>query len=83
MAEHFGGDANGVSSLNDELAKYSKKYPFEILCKKIVPEGVDVVNKERYLDDDDFLELFGMTFADYEALPRWKQLRAKKMVKLF
>ncbi|XP_063673911.1 advillin-like isoform X3 [Bolinopsis microptera] len=83
VAEHFGGDANGVSSLNDELAKYSKKYPFEILCKKIVPEGVDVVNKERYLDDDDFLELFGMTLADYEALPRWKQLRAKKMVKLF
>ena len=46
MKEHFGGDANGVMSLNEELAKYSKKYPYEVLVKKIVPEGVDVVNKE-------------------------------------
>lgn len=38
---------------------------------------------QRYLKDDDFLELFGMTLSDYDALPRWKQLRAKKMVKLF
>ncbi|KAL5262308.1 hypothetical protein ACHWQZ_G007886 [Mnemiopsis leidyi] len=83
VKEHFGGDCNGVLSLNEELAKYSKKYPYEILVKKIVPEGVDVVNKERYLTDDDFLELFGMTLSDYDALPRWKQLRAKKMVKLF
>ena len=46
VKEHFGGDSNGVLSLNEELAKYSKKYPYEILVKKIVPEGVDVVNKE-------------------------------------
>ena len=46
MKEHFGGDSNGVLSLNEELAKYSKKYPYEILVKKIVPEGVDVINKE-------------------------------------
>ena len=46
MKEHFGGDSNGVLSLNEELAQYSKKYPYEILVKKIVPEGVDVVNKE-------------------------------------
>ena len=46
MKEHFGGDSNGIISLNEELAKYSKKYPYEVLVKRIVPEGVDVVNKE-------------------------------------
>ena len=66
MKEHFGGDSNGIISLNEELAKYSKKYPYEVLVKRIVPEGVDVVNKEVQiliideLPDEDYLCLMNL-----------------------
>ena len=46
LKQNFSGETNGVISLEEELAKYSKKYPYEVLVRKIVPEGVDVVNKE-------------------------------------
>ena len=42
--QHFG--EGGLASLEDELAMYSKKYSYDILKENIVPEGVDVVNKE-------------------------------------
>lgn len=45
LSKEFGGDQVMIN-LEEELAKYSRKYPFEILVKSIVPDGVDVVNKE-------------------------------------
>ena len=44
IKQHF--CEGGVASLEDELAKYSKKYSYDILKERIVPEGVDVINKE-------------------------------------
>lgn len=70
-------------SVDEELQKYSMKHPYEVLVKQVVPEGVDIVNKERYLTDSDFEDIFGMTLEEYDTLPQWKRLRLKKSVKLF
>ncbi|XP_074524428.1 advillin [Halichoeres trimaculatus] len=43
-----------------------------------LPEGVDPTQKENYLSDSDFAEVFGITKDDFVSLPRWKQLNMKK-----
>ena len=53
-----------VSSVDEELEKYSRKYPFEVLVKNIVPDGVDVVNKEvRWLRECEVC-LFSLNLGD-------------------
>ncbi|TYZ59913.1 hypothetical protein PybrP1_006896 [[Pythium] brassicae (nom. inval.)] len=46
-------------------------------------DGIDIVNKERYLSDAEFLEVMGSTKAEFANLPKWKQVAKKKEVKLF
>ena len=45
--------------------------------------GVDPTRKEEYLDDSEFLELFGVDKASFAALPKWKRDAQKKKLSLF
>ena len=48
-----------------------------------IPDGVDAANKEMYLSDADFEELFGMSKDEWGKVPKWKRTNKKKTLKLF
>jgi len=50
---------------------------------KVLPKGVDPVNKEKYLSDEDFLSMFGITKAEYEKKPGWKRELLKKQCGIY
>eukprot|EP00931_Biecheleriopsis_adriatica_P064614 TRINITY_DN39368_c0_g1_i1.p1 TRINITY_DN39368_c0_g1~~TRINITY_DN39368_c0_g1_i1.p1 ORF type:complete len:307 (-),score=82.10 TRINITY_DN39368_c0_g1_i1:103-1023(-) len=60
-------------------------YTLEQLTDKRVWEKLDVVATERetYLPESVFSELFGMSKADFAKLPKWKKENAKKKHGLF
>lgn len=39
--------------------------------------------REQYLDDKDFMEVFGMSKSDFSSQPKWKQVSQKKAKELF
>jgi len=41
------------------------------------PADVDPARREQYLSDSDFQSVFGMSFADFQKSPKWKQQNAK------
>jgi hypothetical protein len=47
------------------------------------PDGIDVHNREKYLDAVEFEQVFGMTLSKFEALPKWKQSNLKKEKRLY
>ncbi|CAM4856581.1 unnamed protein product [Rotaria socialis] len=61
------------------------KYSYEILVKPAdeLPEDVNPELREIHLNDDEFLQHFKMTYAEYTAKPVWRQKELKKMAKLF
>ena len=46
-------------------------------------EGVDPSCREQYLDDKEFVEVFGMSKSEFASQPKWKQLSQKKAKELF
>ena len=46
-------------------------------------DGIDLAVKEAYLSDEEFKEVFGKDRDGFAALPRWRQLDAKKRLGLF
>lgn len=56
-------------------------YSYEQL--KSPTAGVDPTRKEEYLDDSEFLELFGVDKVSFAALPKWKKDTQKKKLGLF
>ncbi|CAN0423941.1 unnamed protein product, partial [Ectocarpus sp. 12 AP-2014] len=44
---------------------------------------VDPSCREQYLGDEEFVEVFGMSKADFAKQPKWKQVSAKKAKELF
>ncbi|CAM9773741.1 unnamed protein product [Ectocarpus sp. 12 AP-2014] len=46
-------------------------------------DGVDPSCREQYLGDEEFVEVFGMSKADFAKQPKWKQVSAKKAKELF
>lgn len=76
-----GGGA--VSNAQKELAKFSATYPYEVLLKRPLPEGVDASKLENHLNADDFKKVFGVTLEEYNAMPKWKRDAKKKESKLF
>lgn len=48
-----------------------------------LPEGVDILKREAYLDDDTFEKLFGMTKMKFYRLAKWRQKQKKIEVHLF
>uniref|UniRef100_A0A8C4RWP4 Supervillin n=1 Tax=Erpetoichthys calabaricus TaxID=27687 RepID=A0A8C4RWP4_ERPCA len=76
--------------VEDVLARLCKRiYPLEELLARPLPEGVDPLNLELYLSDEDFEgQLLGkkaleMTREEFEGLPSWKQGNLKKAKGLF
>jgi len=74
-----------TSSVAAELAKFtvSAKYTFAQLCGSNLPEGVDATQKEQYLLEDEFKTRFGITRAEFNALPGWKKNNARKKAGLY
>ncbi|XP_042327221.1 supervillin isoform X9 [Sceloporus undulatus] len=76
--------SNQIILVEDVLAKLCKKlYPLADLLARPLPEGVDPLNLEIYLSDDDFETALQMTREEYNALPSWKQVNLKKAKGLF
>ena len=48
-----------------------------------LPDGVDTQCLEKYLNDEDFEQVFGMQRSDFENLLKWKQIQLRKSKQLF
>ncbi|XP_032801853.1 villin-1 [Petromyzon marinus] len=88
------GDAAAIktitSSLNDEKQGSNEgpvpTFPAEDLVNKTteeLPEGVDPACKEKYLSEDAFVRVLGITRGEFVAMPVWKQQNLKKAKGLF
>lgn len=73
----------GATTAAEELAKYSKTYPYEELLKRPLPDGVDPVYLENHLQEEDFKKVFNLSHQEFMALPKWKRDGLKKEKKLF
>jgi len=63
-----------------------EKFPFKTLLEKDpdkLPEGVDLLHKELHLTEDEFKEIFKMSYDSFKVLPTWRQKYLKKEVGLF
>ncbi len=60
-----------------EYLDFSTKLSYEELKDKF-PAKIDPSNKQYYLSDDEFSQVFGMTIDDFSALKAWKQNSLKK-----
>ncbi|XP_065886890.1 gelsolin, cytoplasmic-like [Dysidea avara] len=72
-----------ATSVQDELAVYSKTYKLEELLNRRCPPGVDPTCKENYLTPEDFKKAFEITIDQFRTMPKWKQLNLKKKVGIF
>lgn len=59
------------------------EYPLSTLLSRPLPEGVDPTRLENYLSDAEFETALGLTQADFDQLPLWKQTNLKKERGLF
>jgi hypothetical protein len=57
-------------------------FPYSELKDKF-PKGVDPARKEMYLSDEEFFEVFGMDYEEFEKLSAFKKKTLKKKVGLF
>ncbi|XP_064798006.1 supervillin-like [Oncorhynchus masou masou] len=75
---------NQIMLVEDVLARLCKTtYPLADLLARPLPEGVDPLRLEIYLDNDDFEKALEMSRDEYEVLPGWKQVNVKKAKGLF
>jgi hypothetical protein len=58
-------DDDGLSSVTEYLAQYSRKYTYQELVDRQFPAGIDVANLENYLHDDEFDEVLGMSREEF------------------
>lgn len=59
------------------------EYPLSTLLERPLPEGVDPIHLEDYLNENDFEEALGVSKEEFEKLPIWKQTNLKKERGLF
>lgn len=83
LIEEVGKENAGIGLLEDEVKKYHTFHPLEVLQRQIPPEGVDVMKKEMYLTDEDFVDVFGMTKEEYLKFAEWKRINLRKDHNLF
>nr|XP_029517468.1 supervillin-like isoform X8 [Oncorhynchus nerka] len=75
---------NQIILVEDVLARLCKTtYPLADLLARPLPEGVDPLRLEIYLDNDDFEKALEISRDEYEVLPGWKQVNVKKAKGLF
>ncbi|XP_070585048.1 supervillin isoform X4 [Erythrolamprus reginae] len=76
--------SNQIILVEDVLAKLCQKfYPLADILARPLPEGVDPLNLEIYLSNEDFEAALQLTREEYNALPSWKQVNLKKAKGLF
>eukprot|EP00435_Cladocopium_sp_Y103_P031945 s726_g8.t1 len=87
---HRTGDTDNLTRKEEKQdeEKYAdpmtKKYSHdELKASQGRPADVDPARREQYLSDSDFQSLFGMSMADFQKQPKWKQQNAKKSKDLF
>ncbi|XP_029287631.1 advillin isoform X2 [Cottoperca gobio] len=84
LKKELGDEASPVTVTTQscvESEKIVQSFPSDDLIYKLtseLPEGVDPTQKEKYLSDSDFNNIFGITKDDFASMPRWKQLKIKK-----
>lgn len=83
IIDDVGKENAGINLLEDEHKKYTSFYPLEVLQRNPPPEGVDVMRKEMYLEDEEFKEVFEMTKEKYLEKPEWKRNELRKQHGLF
>jgi len=70
-----------TSPPDDDSSSYLS---YESLKKSnTLPDGVNSDERENYLSPKDFVKLFNMTKAEFEQLPKWKQLKMKEKLDLY
>ncbi|KAH9498340.1 hypothetical protein Btru_006592 [Bulinus truncatus] len=70
--------------VSDVLHRLTKtKYTLAELQERPLPEGVDPLKLESYLEDIEFEEILGMNREEFYAHPAWKQRQLKQQAKLF
>ncbi|KIZ01524.1 hypothetical protein MNEG_6435 [Monoraphidium neglectum] len=57
--------------------------PYAELKELRLEDGLDVSRKEEYLSEEEFEVVFGMDKEDFQAMPPWKRINAKKAKGLF
>lgn len=72
-----------LEQLMQIYCKAGVTYPYDQLLRDPLPNGVDSNKLECYLTEEDFLSVFDMPRAEFNALPAWKQQNLKKKVYLF
>ncbi|KAK6961559.1 supervillin, partial [Biomphalaria glabrata] len=70
-----------VSEVHHRLTK--TKYTLAELQERPLPEGVEPMKLEFYLEDVEFEEILGMKRDEFYAQPAWKQRQLKIQAKLF
>ena len=66
------------------LLKLQKtRYSWDELQERPLPEGVDPLKIETYLEEEEFEEVLAMSKEEFYALPNWKQIDLKKEAGLF
>lgn len=69
---------------NELLQKLrNTRYSWQELQERPLPEGVDPLKLEAYLEEDEFEDVLGMTKEEFNTLPSWKQVNIKKEAGLF
>ena len=71
--------AGGVINFDDPQ---THRYSFDEITTGR-SEGVNPLCKELYLDNSEFMEIFGLTKKEFYSLRLWKQRELKRMVGLF
>jgi hypothetical protein len=78
-AQESSSPGNATPASSDEPTEY---YTVEQLRKQSIP-GLDYKNREKYLSPEDFQAVLGVTKAEFETFPKWKQTNLKRKNKLF
>ena len=73
---------NAGISVDEALANYGKKYTYDEL-KNVAFEGKDSTRKEDFLLDGEFDQVFKMSRDEFDKLPVWKKLDAKRKLGLY
>lgn len=58
-------------------------YTYDELKRRPLPEGINILCLESYLDDDEFEKIFAMNREEFYSLPTWKQKIIKQEKGLF
>ncbi|KAK9865537.1 hypothetical protein WJX84_002412 [Apatococcus fuscideae] len=72
-----------VASANLSLVPGQDFVEYEALKAMNAEAGLDMTRKEDYLNDENFLKVFGQDRSSFKTMPRWRQQMAKKQHGLF